>query len=69
MTRNDPQQSSRFVLQIDGITVAQFNEVTIPDISSNPIDWRHGDENSYAVMDIIRALNEIKKFDEIVNSR
>jgi len=44
MTRNDPQQSSRFVLQIDGITVAQFNEVTIPDISSNPIEWRIGDD-------------------------
>jgi len=44
MARNDPLQASRFTLQIDGITAAQFNEVTIPDISSDPIEWRTGDD-------------------------
>ena len=42
--RKDPFRNSRFAVEIDGITQAWFSEVTIPDSSTDPIEYREGDE-------------------------
>lgn len=43
--RIDPYRAARFLLEIDGITRAGFSECNIPDSSSDPIDYREGNEH------------------------
>jgi phage tail-like protein len=43
-SRFNPYRNSRFALEIDGIIQAGFSEVTIPDISPDPIEYRKGNE-------------------------
>jgi phage tail-like protein len=43
-SRNDPIRQSRYALEIDGIIQAGFSEVTIPDKSAPPIEYREGNE-------------------------
>lgn len=42
--RKDPLKNYRFKIEIDGITQAGFREVTIPDSSQDPIEYREGNE-------------------------
>jgi phage tail-like protein len=42
--RKDPYKNHRFTVQIDGITQAGFREVTIPDSSQDPVEYREGNE-------------------------
>ena len=42
--RKDPYRNMRFLMEIDGITQAGFQEVTIPDVTQDPIEYRNGDE-------------------------
>lgn len=42
--RMDPYRSFRFRLEIDSIQQAGFSEVTIPDSSTDVIDYREGNE-------------------------
>jgi phage tail-like protein len=42
--RKDPFKNFRFLLEIDGISQAGFREVTIPDSSQDPIEYREGNE-------------------------
>jgi len=42
--RKDPYRAFRFLLEIDGIVQAGFSEVTIPDASSEPVEYREGSE-------------------------
>ena len=42
--RVDPYRNFRFLLEIDGITQAGFQEVAIPDSTTDPIEYRNGDE-------------------------
>ena len=42
MPRTDPYRNFRFKVEIDGITSAAFSEATIPDTSTDPIDYREG---------------------------
>jgi len=42
--RKDPYRNSRFILEIDGVSQAGFREATIPDISSEAIEYREGNE-------------------------
>jgi len=42
--RKDPFKNFRFILEIDGITQAGFREVTIPDSTQDPIEYREGNE-------------------------
>jgi len=46
MVKNNPYRNSRFLLEIDGIVQAGFSEVTIPDISTDPIEYREGNEDT-----------------------
>ena len=42
--RKDPYKNFRFLLEIDGINQAGFREVTVPDSSQDPIEYREGSE-------------------------
>lgn len=42
--RKDPYKNFRFLVEIDGITQGGFSEVTIPDTTQEPIEYREGDE-------------------------
>lgn len=41
--RKDPFRDCRFLVEMDGITQAGFQEVTIPDSTTDPIEYRTGD--------------------------
>jgi len=42
--RKDPYKNFRFLLEIDDITQAGFREVTVPDSTQDPIEYREGNE-------------------------
>lgn len=44
-TRTDPYRSFNFLVEIDGITRAGFRECSAPDTSTDPIDYREGNEH------------------------
>jgi phage tail-like protein len=43
--RKDPFRNMRYLLEIDGIVQAGFSDVTIPDTSSEPVEYREGHED------------------------
>jgi len=55
--RKDPYRNSRFLLEIDGIVQAGFSDVTIPDISTDPIEYREGNEDT-----TVRKLPGLTKY-------
>lgn len=55
--RNDPYRNSRFLLEIDGIVQAGFSDITIPDISTDPVEYREGDEDT-----TVRKLPGLTKY-------
>ncbi len=61
MARQDPLRRFRFRLEIDGIEQAAFSEVTIGDLSSDPIDYREGDEARLTV----RRLSGLTKYGNV----
>ena len=42
MARKDPYKNHRFLVEIEGIVQAGFTEVTIPETSQEPIEYREG---------------------------
>lgn len=42
--RTDPYRNFRYRLEIDGITQAGFSEATVPDVTSEPVEYREGNE-------------------------
>jgi phage tail-like protein len=44
MAQKNPYKNYRFLLEIDGIAQAGFKEVTIPDSSQDPIEYREGND-------------------------
>jgi phage tail-like protein len=57
MARQDPIRKFRFRLEIDGLQQAAFSEVTIGDLSSDPIEYREGDEPT-----TVRKLSGLTKY-------
>jgi phage tail-like protein len=55
--RQDPLRNFRYRLEIDGIDQAGFAEVAIGDSSSDPIEYREGDEPK-----TVRKLNGLNKY-------
>jgi phage tail-like protein len=55
--RHDPLRNFRYRLEIDGITQAGFSEVAIGDSSTDPIDYREGNEPKH-----VRKLSGLNKF-------
>ncbi|NEW60825.1 phage tail protein [Sulfurovum sp. bin170] len=44
MAQKNPYKNYRFLLEIDGLVQAGFKEVTIPDSSQDPIEYREGND-------------------------
>lgn len=44
--RKDPYKNFRFLVEIEGIVQAGFSEVTIPDSSQAPIEYREGNDKT-----------------------
>lgn len=59
--RKDPYRNSRFLLEIDGIVQAGFSEVTIPDISTDPIEYREGNEDT-----TLRKIPGLTKYGNLI---
>ena len=57
MARMDPYRNFRFRLEVDGIEQAGFAEVAIGDLSTEPIEYREGDE-----ITTVRKLNGLNKY-------
>jgi phage tail-like protein len=62
--RNDPLRNFRFRLEIGGINEAHFSEVTGFDISTDAIDYREGDEETF-----VRKLPGLTKFGNVTLKR
>ncbi|SPH23941.1 hypothetical protein DEA8626_03018 [Defluviimonas aquaemixtae] len=60
MARQDPLRNFRYRLEIDGIDQAGFAEVAIGDMSTEPIEYREGDE-----ITTVRKLNGLNKYANI----
>jgi len=60
MARQDPLRNFRYRLEINGIDQAGFAEVAIGDLSTEPIEYREGDE-----ITTVRKLNGLNKYANI----
>lgn len=47
MAKKDPYKTHRFWLEIDDIAQVGFREVTIPDSSQDPVEYREGNEDPW----------------------
>ena len=45
--RTDPYRNFRFRVELDGIESAAFSEATIPDSSTDPVDYREGTDPTH----------------------
>ena len=64
VSRNDPYVAFNYLIEIGGIRVGGFNEVSGLDAEIEPVDYRNGDEDFVA-----RKLPGLKKFPNIVLKR
>ena len=60
MARQDPLRNFRYRLEIDGIEQAGFAEVSVGELSTDPIEYREGDE-----ITTVRKLNGLNKYGNI----
>lgn len=60
MARKDPLRNFKFRLEIDGITQANFSEVTIGETTTDAVDYREGTDPSHT-----RKLDGLTKFGNI----
>jgi phage tail-like protein len=56
-SRNDPYRNFRFKVEIDGINIASFSDATIPESTTDSVDYREGDEPPYQ-----RKLSGLSKY-------
>lgn len=59
-SRNDPYRNFRFRIEIEGIQIASFAEATIPDTSTESVDYREGTDLPHQ-----RKLSGLNKFGNI----
>ncbi len=62
--RNDPYASFNFKIEVEGMPVAGFSEVSGLDLTTDPIEYRNGDEDI-----TVRKLPGLRKFSNIVLKR
>lgn len=55
--RNDPYRNFRFKVEIDGINIASFSDATIPDSTTDSVDYREGTDSPYQ-----RKLSGLTKY-------
>ncbi len=60
MPRKDPYRQFRFRVEIDGITQAGFSECSFADTTTDPVEYREGDELPTA-----RKLSGLTKYGNI----
>lgn len=60
MARKDPLRNFKFRLEIDGITQANFSEVTIGETTTDAVDYREGTDPSH-----VRKLDGLSKFGNV----
>ncbi len=60
MPRNDPYRNFRFKVEIDGINIASFSDATIPDSTTDSVDYREGTDSPYQ-----RKLSCLTKYGNI----
>jgi len=58
--RIDPYRNFRFRVEVDGITTAAFSEATIPDSTTETVDYREGVDPTYQ-----RKLSGLTKWGNI----
>lgn len=58
--RRDPYRNSRFLVEIDGIIQAGFSEITVPDSTSDIVEYREGKDSP-----TMRKLLGLTKFGNI----
>lgn len=58
--RKDPYRQFRFRVEIDGINQAGFSECTFADTTTDPIEYREGNENT-----VFRKLSGLTKYGNI----
>lgn len=58
--RQDPLRTFRYRLEIDNIQQAGFAEVAVGDLSTDPIEYREGDEPT-----TVRKLNGLNKYGNV----
>jgi len=63
-TRVDPYRGFNFLVEIDGITQAGFQEVSGLDASTDPVDYREGADPNH-----VRKLTGLNKFSPITLKR
>lgn len=59
--RIDPFKGHRYIVEIEGIIQAGFSEVTIPDSSQEPIEYREGTD-----LPTVRKIPGLVKFGNVV---
>jgi len=64
MARHDPLGNFRFRLEIDGLVVAGFSEVSIGETSVDVIEYREGNEPAH-----VRKLPGLRKFANVILKR
>src|SRR5262245_27311069 len=62
--RADPWRNCNYLLEWDGIVQAGFSEVTVPDTSTDPVEYREGDETT-----TVRKVPGLTKYSNIVCKR
>ncbi len=60
MARQDPYRQFRFRVEIDGISQAGFNEVSFADTTTDPVEYREGNEPPFS-----RKLSGLTKYGNI----
>jgi phage tail-like protein len=55
--RKDPYRNFRFRVEIDGISVASFSDATVPDSTTDSVDYREGTDPTYQ-----RKLSGLTKY-------
>lgn len=58
--RKNPYRNFRFLVEIDGIVQAGFSEVTVPDTSTDVVEYREGSEEPR-----LRKLSGLNKFGNV----
>ena len=64
MARTDPYRAFNFLVEIDGITQAGFQEVGGLDASTDPVDYREGSDPNH-----VRKLTGLNKYSPITLKR
>jgi phage tail-like protein len=64
MARHDPLTNFRYRLEIDGLTIAGFSEVTIGETVTDVIDYREGTDAPH-----VRKLSGLTKYGNITLKR